>query len=50
MIPLAVAESALLFFEAVDASLVLYPRYAAAIEELGKLQVDQGLYEQLGQL
>eukprot|EP00913_Durusdinium_trenchii_P011754 g11040.t1 len=31
--------------DAVDASLVLYPRYAAAIEELGKLQVDQGLYE-----
>lgn len=32
--------------EALQASLALYPRYAAALEELGKLHMDQGLYEQ----
>ena len=34
--------------EALQASLALYPRYAAALEELGKLHMDQGLYESLG--
>lgn len=35
-------------FEAARAALELYPRYAAALEELGKLQLDQGLYARLG--
>jgi hypothetical protein len=31
-----------------QASLTLYPRYAAALEEMGKLWIDRGVYESLG--
>lgn len=32
--------------QALQASLALYPRYAAALEEMGKLWIDRGVYEQ----